>query len=108
MIRTLAAAGLAAVALTTGTAATANAPTPPHRAAWMRTACVTEDSVNCAWNASEQGNGVGHSFYTVRRGLVNAHGRHVGRVVCVYYVKRDAARRWDACHLLPAGQDGSL
>lgn len=24
--------------------------------------CATEDAANCAWNATEQGNGVGRSF----------------------------------------------
>lgn len=28
-------------------------------------ACPTEDSDNCIWFASEQGNGEGHSFYTI-------------------------------------------
>jgi hypothetical protein len=27
--------------------------------------CPTEDSDNCVWLASEQGNGQGHSFYTI-------------------------------------------
>lgn len=27
--------------------------------------CPTEDSDNCIWLASQQGNGQGHSFYTI-------------------------------------------
>lgn len=27
--------------------------------------CVTEDSINCHWDAAEQGNGVGRSFVDV-------------------------------------------
>lgn len=30
--------------------------------------CATEDSVNCYWNADEQGNGQGRSFITLAIG----------------------------------------
>ena len=73
---------------------------PPPRAHWMRTPCAQEDSTNCAWNANLNGLGNGgHSFYVVRRPLEGPHGRVIGRVDCVYYVKT-ADHHWDACHVL--------
>lgn len=86
----------------------ASTPKPPARAAWMVRPCAQEDSVDCAWNAAELGNGVGHSFYAVRRALLNASGHRVGRVICLFYVKPADARRWDGCHVLPKGENGSL
>ena len=75
---------------------------PPARAPWMNRACKYDEFVNnCAWNARLQGNGVGHSFYSVRRDLLDTHGNKVGRVVCVYYTTPGAIDRWDACHILP-------
>ena len=38
-------------------------------------ACAEEDSINCYWNARKQGNGRGHSFYSVR----------VGGAQCIIY-----------------------
>jgi hypothetical protein len=91
MTRTaLAAAALAAVAVT-ATPAVASAPTPPHRAAWMRTACVEEDSVDCYWNARTMGNGHGHSFYARR---IPGTG-----TVCRFYVGRRFARHNDTCEV---------
>lgn len=89
-------------------AVSAETTAPPARTHWMRTPCAQEDSLDCQWNAGTSGNGAGHSFYRVKRAVVNAHGRTVGRVVCVYYVTHADARKWDACHLLPAGENGSL
>lgn len=77
--RILAPAALALGLLTT-TPATAEAPTPPHTDAYMTTPCKTEDSVNCYWDAKEQGNGQGHSYWSIR---VNDH-----RVAIVYWNER--------------------
>jgi hypothetical protein len=51
-------------------------------------ACAEEDSVNCFWNARRQGNGVGHSFYSVR----------VGQRVCVIYWDRAYNAHHGGCH----------
>jgi hypothetical protein len=50
-------------------------------------ACAQEDSVNCFWNARRQGNGHGHSFYSIR----------VGDQVCVIYWNRAYNRRHGHC-----------
>lgn len=62
----------------------------PPLPVWMRTPCANDgDSVNCFWNATEQGNGTGHSFY-VRR--------FPGKVghTCVMYTER-SYQRFDYC-----------
>ena len=51
-------------------------------------ACAQEDSTNCAWNASERGNGVGHSFIVV-------HIKGVGD--CVIYDQKRYSRRHNFC-----------
>lgn len=95
-------AATAAIAATGTAVATATStPPPPPRAHWMKVPCVEEDSTNCTWNAAALGNHLGHSFYRVTREVTNAHDVRLGRVICVYYVKRADARRWDGCHLLP-------
>lgn len=38
---------------------------PANLPAYMTTPCAWEDSVDCYWDASEQGNGKGHSFYSI-------------------------------------------
>lgn len=54
--------------------------------------CATEDAVNCAWNASERGNGRGHSF------VVRAFpGRR--HLVCVMYDERRYAATHDYCEV---------
>lgn len=68
-------------------AATASSPTPPARTVWMKTPCAQEDSTNCYWNAREQGDGRGHSFYAVTRSGISCH----------FYVQRRFARRHDVC-----------
>lgn len=57
---------------------------------WTARPCVTEDSVNCYWDASIRGNGSGHSFI-VRAVPGRAH------IVCVFYVERTYARSHDYC-----------
>ena len=64
----------------------------PHHPWWMRRACANEDSANCYWNARQQGNGRGKSFY-VRR-IPHTGKRHP--LVCVFYVNR-AESRYDQC-----------
>lgn len=103
-LRTMAAASVAALILTGVTTAQGSTVSPPPRAHWMRAACPDEESsTDCAWNAAQLGNGVGHSFYSVTRRLIGPHGHDLGRVTCVYYAVHADARRWDACHLLPKG-----
>lgn len=63
---------------------------PTGGARWLTQPCPTEDSVNCYWNAAEQGNGTGRSFY-VRQFPGSAH------MVCVMYVDRGYARSHDYC-----------
>jgi len=80
--RTLVAATATAltVGVLAGTAVAATFVNPPTLPYWERTghACPQEDSVNCYWNAAEQGNGTGWSYY-VR--LVPGKAR----MVCVFY-----------------------
>lgn len=47
--------------VTAQAASTSDVPTPR----FMRVACEQEDGRGCYWNAGEQGNGVGHSFYAI-------------------------------------------
>lgn len=39
------------------------APEPPATGGLILPACATEDSVNCFWDASEQGNGLGEDVF---------------------------------------------
>lgn len=49
--------------------------------------CASEDSVGCWWNASESGNGVGHSFVAVQR-----HGGY-----CIAYLAPKYAATHNYC-----------
>jgi hypothetical protein len=51
-------------------------------------ACAEEDSVNCFWNARKQGNGRGHSFYSVR----------VGAQDCIIYWAEKYNRTHGKCY----------
>jgi hypothetical protein len=67
-----------------------------HRPAlpwWMTRPCPTEDSLNCFWNAQEQGNGHGKSFYI--RKMPHTGKRHP--LVCIFYVNRVEAHISDQC-----------
>ena len=57
---------------------------------WTTRPCHYEDSVDCAWDASAQGNGIGHSF-VVRAVPGRAH------LVCVFYTAPRYARHHDHC-----------
>lgn len=81
------------VLATTVSDSTTNDPVVPW---FAKRPCAEEDSVNCSWNASQSGNGVGHSFI-VRR----LPGQDL---TCVLYEKRRFARHNDYC--VP-GQAGS-
>lgn len=92
---------VAATAIVAGTFAATHAdaapaaPSTTHRAApampaWALRPCPEEDSVNCRWDAGDRGNHRGHSF--IVRKVPGAAG-----MVCVFYVKRADARRWDYC-----------
>lgn len=70
-----------------GAGASASSPTPPHHPSWMTTACKGESSINCFWNARQQGNGRGHSYYVHR----------IGKLICVTYAVDDYARTHDYC-----------
>jgi hypothetical protein len=50
-------------------------------------ACAEEDSTNCYWNARKQGNGRGHSFYSVQ----------VGRTTCLIYWSKTFNRTHGYC-----------
>lgn len=115
LTRTLAAVIVAASLSTGATAATAGewagwsgtAGTgewsPPPRAGFMRTECLAEDSLNCAWNARKQGNGHGASFYAVRVKLLGRDGHRLGVVGCHYLVdtaNRPHLSRFDSCQVL--------
>jgi hypothetical protein len=56
----------------------------------VTTPCAQEDSINCFWDAGNAGNGVGHSFYSVR----------VGNKMCTIYTDRAYNRRMGSCTLL--------
>lgn len=92
---------LLVVAALIGGTRTANgtSPTPPPRTNWMRTLCSQEDGNNCAWNAREQGNGLGHSFYVVTRPLRSMNGRIIGKVSCHFFVGKKADRNWSECQV---------
>jgi hypothetical protein len=92
--------GLVAVALLVGGAAVGSSVRPPHHPPWMSRPCAAEDSVNCYWNARQQGNGQGDSFYVVKRKLEGRQGHLIGRVICVYHSGRYARHHYDACHVL--------
>lgn len=62
----------------------------PPLPTWARTPCTQEGDVNCFWNASEQGNGSGHSYY-VRQFPGPAH------TVCVMYTERKFGQKFDYC-----------
>lgn len=49
--------------------------------------CKYEDSMNCFWDASSQGNGKGHSFIAVQ----------IGKINCIIYTDRKYARRHNYC-----------
>ena len=74
----------------------------------MRTPCNEEDGWDCYWNSNDFGNGHGHSFYTVKSPLLDAHDNRVGRVVCVHFVAAKYDRRHGACHIIPRGSDGGF
>lgn len=83
-----------------GSVTTAQAGSPAHTSrtshvspviTWVSNRpCKQEDSVNCAWNAQEQGNRHGHSFI-VRQFPGKAH------LVCVMYDERRFAKHHDYC-----------
>lgn len=70
-----------------GAGASASTVTPPHHPAWMTHPCKSESSINCYWNATEQGNGVGHSYYVHR----------IGNLICVTYAVDSFAKHSDYC-----------
>lgn len=70
-----------------GAGASASSPTPPHHPSWMTTACKSESSINCYWNAQQQGNGHGHSYYV----------HQIGNLICVTYAVDSFARANDYC-----------
>ena len=78
--------GLTLVGIATAQAADAPAPQGVWKIA-STTPCPDEDSVNCYWDASTAGNGVGHSFYSVR----------VGHRVCTIYWNRKYNRSHGYC-----------
>lgn len=84
----------AIVAVLTVAPGMASAPDVARRAGWMSAPCVTEDSVNCQWNAHTRGDGSGHSFY-----VRELPGR--ARMVCVFYVSARYARTHDYCTANP-------
>lgn len=53
---------------------------------WIRP-CLTEDGTNCYWDSRTQGNGVGHSFFSIR----------VGGKDCLAFVDRSYARTHNRC-----------
>ena len=58
---------------------------PP--AYWQTHLCAEEDSVNCYWDAQREGNGVGHSFYTIQ----------FGDQICTAYVDDEFAYSNNFC-----------
>jgi hypothetical protein len=69
MIRRLLITFTTTAVLTTGTACSASA--APHHALRPHTACPTEDSSWCVWDARHRGNGIGRSFWTDHRDRVH-------------------------------------
>ncbi len=61
----------------------------PPRPRWAERPCEYEDSVNCYWDAGDQGFKGGYSFIV----------RQIPRtgVVCVFYVDPTYARKHDRC-----------
>lgn len=66
---------------------------PPN---WMTVACPTEDSAACYWDASTQGDGLGHSFYSIifDRGTSKARN-------CIAFWDKDFGVTNNRCFLMP-------
>lgn len=65
----------------------ATVPTRPALPYWERTPCRQEGSVNCYWNAAQQGNGHGWSYFV--RQVPGSR-----RMVCVFYSRHPS---YDYC-----------
>lgn len=77
---------------------------PPARAHFMKTRCEFDELAQrsgCFWNAKQQGNGVGKSFYTVTARLFDRDGHRAGRTSCIYYVNAKFAKGHNHCEVLP-------
>lgn len=61
-----------------------NPENPPR---WMSSPCKYEDSSNCFWDATIQGNGKGRSFYSIK----------VGKKDCVVYWHNKFAKKNNYC-----------
>ena len=62
-----------------------NPENPPR---WMTSPCQSEDSTNCFWDATVQGNGKGRSFYAIR----------VDKKTCIVYWHNRYARKHNRCY----------
>lgn len=95
MRASLAAVGGLTVGLILGTAAAFGAVTQPVLKGPVEHAvthtCAEEDSTGCYWNAQVQGDGLGHSFYSIR----------VGNKQCVVYWDGDYNLANGHCNPLP-------
>lgn len=65
----------------------AHADNPENPPRWMTSPCQYEDSRNCFWDATVQGNGNGHSFYAIR----------VGNKTCLVFWNNKYARKHNRC-----------
>lgn len=64
---------------------------------WMTRSCKYEDSVNCHWDAAEQGNKKGLSFFV----RLMPHSKIAKKVkICIFYIDRP---RLDHCITVKKG-----
>lgn len=63
----------------------------------VTTPCADEDSINCYWDAHLQGNGYGHSFYSVRVGGLTPTGHRIRRD-CIIYWDRSYNATYGQCY----------
>lgn len=87
----------ASLHLSEGRADSASYTLPTHIRA-LNTPCPAEDSLDCFWNAHQQGNGHGASFVAIRIRLLGRDGRRIGVVGC-----HQLNNRWDrysSCQIL--------
>jgi len=89
-----------AVSIAPAHAGGGNTPDPVLKGVIARAAthpCPTEDSINCYWDARLQGNGHGHSFYSVRVGGLTKGGEQIARD-CIIYWNPTYNRTYGQCY----------
>lgn len=87
MIKALAGFAAGSLLAVSGMAVAASTQNPENPPRWMSSPCKYEDSSNCFWDATIQGNGTGRSFYSIK----------VGKKDCVVYWHNKFAKKNNYC-----------